>query len=302
MLLSRNVVRPPQRVENFAAGEYPTSIRRQQIQQTLLQQGQVQLNDPVVHGSVQDVDLQLTQLDRGSEGHGITVGPPNDRNHPRQEFLRSEWDGQDVVRAGLEGGQLGRQIAAPRQGNRGQVRTRWYARADLVEDPAPLEVHVHQHQMRLPGEAQRMRTDAFQRAVRLSASLRHLVGRYTIALLNQTARGSACNRLHRVDQRLVIHDLADGDELPLTQEFLGFMLGVRRASVNQTAGVLQRAMLIDYRPGLITVLDRDGLERAACEDYAHARDEYERLLGDQGASLHARTWAEPNSGYGRVRL
>lgn len=144
--------------------------------------------------------------------------------------------------------------------------------------------------VQVPGEAQRMRTDAFRRAVEMSGSLRHLVGRYTIALLNQTARGSACNRLHRVDQRLarwllVIHDLADGDELPLTQEFLGFMLGVRRASVNQTAGVLQRAMLIDYRSGFITVLDRDGLERAACEDYRRTRNEYERLLGYDASNL-----------------
>jgi len=146
--------------------------------------------------------------------------------------------------------------------------------------------------VQVPGEAQRMRIDNFQRAVQKGGSLGRLVGRYMIALLNQTARGSACNRLHRVEQRLarwllIIHDLVDGDELPLTQEFLALMLGVRRASVNQTAGVLQRAKLIDYKPGLITVLDRDGLERAACEDYAHAHDEYDRLFGDQGATNSA---------------
>ena len=72
--------------------------------------------------------------------------------------------------------------------------------------------------VQMPGEAQRMRVDDFQRAVQVSESLRRLVGRYTIALLNQTARGSACNRRHRVEQRLarwllMIHDLADGDEL-----------------------------------------------------------------------------------------
>jgi hypothetical protein len=112
-----------------------------------------------------------------------------------------------------------------------------------------------------------------------------LVGRYTLALLNQTARGSACNRRHGIQQRLarwllIIHDLADGDELPLTQEILALMLGVRRASVNQVAGLLQKARLIDYRPGLITVLDRAGLERAACDDYLRSREEYERLLGE----------------------
>jgi CRP-like cAMP-binding protein len=138
--------------------------------------------------------------------------------------------------------------------------------------------------VQVPGEAQRMRSDAFQRAAQTSAALRTLVGRYLLALLNQTTRGSACNRVHHIDQRLarwllVVHDLADGDELPLTQTFLALMLGVRRASVNVTAGALQRAGLIDYRPGFIMVLDRDGLEQAACEDYARTRDEYERLLG-----------------------
>ncbi|MDQ6669809.1 MAG: Crp/Fnr family transcriptional regulator [Chloroflexota bacterium] len=145
--------------------------------------------------------------------------------------------------------------------------------------------------VQVPGEAQRMTIIDFQRALQTSQSLRYLVGRYTIALLNQTARGSACNRRHPIEQRLarwllVVHDLADGDELPLTQEFLALMLGVRRASVNQTAGVLQNAMLIDYRPGLITVLDRDRLERASCEDYRRSREEYERLLG-QPSTQHA---------------
>jgi len=138
--------------------------------------------------------------------------------------------------------------------------------------------------VQVPGEAQRIRADDFRRATQTSTSLRDLAGRYTLALMNQIARGSACNRLHRVEQRLarwllIVYDIADGDELPLTQEFLGLMLGVRRASVNAAAGALQDAQLIDYRPGFITLLDRDGLERAACEDYAHTRDEYERLLG-----------------------
>ena len=159
----------------------------------------------------------------------------------------------------------------------------------LVDDTTCLQDWLVQ----MPGEAQRMRVDDFQRAVQVSESLRRLVGRYTIALLNQTARGSACNRRHRVEQRLarwllMIHDLADGDELSLTQEILSLMLGVRRASVNQTAGELQRAGLIDYRPGLITVMDRDGLERAACDDYQRSREEYERLLG-QSATDHPRS-------------
>jgi CRP-like cAMP-binding protein len=138
--------------------------------------------------------------------------------------------------------------------------------------------------VQVPGEAQRMRADVFQRVAQAGGLLRDLVGRYTLVLLDQTTRGSACNRLHLVQQRLarwvlVVHDLADGDELPLTQEFLALMLGVRRASVNQAAGALQRAELLYYERGLVTVLDRQGLERASCEDYERTRDTYQRLLG-----------------------
>jgi CRP-like cAMP-binding protein len=138
--------------------------------------------------------------------------------------------------------------------------------------------------VQVPGEAQRLRTDVFQRVTQRGALLGDLVGRYTLVLLDQTTRGSACNRLHLIQQRLarwvlVVHDLADGDELPLTQEFLAMMLGVRRASVNQAAGILQRGGLLHYQRGLITLMDRAGLERAACEDYARTRETYERLLG-----------------------
>ncbi len=66
---------------------------------------------------------------------------------------------------------------------------------------------------------------------------------------------------------------------PLTHEFLGQMLGVRRASVSEAVGTLQRAGLIAYRRGKMTVVDRAGLEAAACECYGVIRAEYDRLLG-----------------------
>ena len=78
---------------------------------------------------------------------------------------------------------------------------------------------------------------------------------------------------------LLTHDRAGTATFHLTQEFLGYMLGTRRASVTVAAGILQRAGQITYRRGIITILDRPGLEAAACECYAIIRDEFTRLLG-----------------------
>jgi Crp-like helix-turn-helix domain len=93
----------------------------------------------------------------------------------------------------------------------------------------------------------------------------------------------ACNRVHPIEQRcarwlLLTHDRIDGVEVPLTQEFLAYMLGVRRQSVSEAAGRLQRAGLIRNRRGNITILDRAGLERASCECYGVIAAEFERLL------------------------
>jgi hypothetical protein len=77
----------------------------------------------------------------------------------------------------------------------------------------------------------------------------------------------------------MVHDRVDGDELLLTQELIAQMLGVRRAGVTVAAGFLQKAGVISYKHGCITVLDRSGLEGAACECYGTAQRQFERLLG-----------------------
>jgi CRP-like cAMP-binding protein len=107
---------------------------------------------------------------------------------------------------------------------------------------------------------------------------------YTQALLTQVTQCSACNCYHSVDQRcarwlLQTHDRVKGDEFPLTHDFLGLMLGVRRSSVSETAQALQDRGLIRYHRGVITVLNRRGLEAASCECYQLINDEFERLLG-----------------------
>lgn len=134
-----------------------------------------------------------------------------------------------------------------------------------------------------PGPARRLSADAFRAATGRGGRLPALVGRYTQALLNQVSQTAACNRLHAVETRLarwllMARDRLDGDVVLLTQEFLAHMLGVRRASVTEAALALQRAGLIGYTRGRVTVLDRPGLEAAACECYRVVRAEYDRLL------------------------
>ena len=117
----------------------------------------------------------------------------------------------------------------------------------------------------------------------------HLLLRYTQALITQMAQTAVCNRHHSLDQQLcrwllLSIDRLEADDLVMTQELIANMLGVRREGVTEAAGDLQRAGLIQYRRGRITVLDRKGLEHRACECYAVVRNEYERLLPAKTAS------------------
>jgi CRP-like cAMP-binding protein len=116
-----------------------------------------------------------------------------------------------------------------------------------------------------------------------SEPVRRIMLRFTEAVLNLGAQTAACNRLHSIEQRcarwlLMASDRIQSDVLPLTQEFLSTMLGVRRAGVTETAGELQRSGLIRYHHGHITIIDREGLEATACECYRLDHDRFSRLL------------------------
>jgi CRP-like cAMP-binding protein len=133
----------------------------------------------------------------------------------------------------------------------------------------------------------RVPVNAFREALERSARLRVILGAYTMAFITQTAQASACNRLHTMRQRcarwlLETHDRVQGDTFDLTQEFLAQMLGVRRATVSEVAASLQRDGLIEYEYRRITVVNRAGLEAAACDCYRIVHREYERLV--QGCS------------------
>jgi CRP-like cAMP-binding protein len=123
----------------------------------------------------------------------------------------------------------------------------------------------------------------FRRGLDSSAVLRAVCARYAQTFIVQVGQASACNRAHTVEQRcarwlLMMHDRAQEEQFTLTQDFLASMLGVRRAGVTVAAGALQRAGLIHYHRGQITVVDRTGLEAASCACYLVIRDSYTPVL------------------------
>ncbi|NEV65399.1 Crp/Fnr family transcriptional regulator, partial [Thiorhodococcus minor] len=121
---------------------------------------------------------------------------------------------------------------------------------------------------------------------RRHGTLQPLLLRYTMALLTQMAQTAVCNRHHTIDQQLcrwllLSLDRLPSNELQMTQELIANMLGVRREGVTEAARRLQRAGLIRYSRGHITVLDRPGLEARVCECYEVVRREFLRLLPDR---------------------
>jgi CRP-like cAMP-binding protein len=133
------------------------------------------------------------------------------------------------------------------------------------------------------GHAYRLNGQTLKQEFNRSGELQHLLLRYTQALLTQMSQTAVCNRHHTLDQQLCRWLLLSLDRLPanelvMTQELIANMLGVRREGVTEAAGKLQKAGLIMYQRGHITVLDRAGLEERSCECYAVVKQEYDRLL------------------------
>jgi len=135
----------------------------------------------------------------------------------------------------------------------------------------------------VPGRALRMEASPFLGEMERRGALYEVVQRYTSALFGQIAQAAACNRLHSNEERLsrwllMSHDRVGVDEFAITHEFLGQMLGSRRATVTLSAGILQAAGLIRYHRGHVSIIDRPGLEGVACECYSVIKRELDDAI------------------------
>jgi CRP-like cAMP-binding protein len=145
---------------------------------------------------------------------------------------------------------------------------------------APSSVYVQ-----VPGTALMMNAGTFRAELQRTPTLHLAMLRYAHAFFNHVAQSAACAHLHRVDQRccrwlLMTRDRMPSDDFLLTHEFLGMMLGVRRTTVTDVMGGLQRAGFIRYRRGHVTLLDPERLLERTCECYQLSKLEFDRLLGD----------------------
>jgi CRP-like cAMP-binding protein len=166
------------------------------------------------------------------------------------------------------------QIEIATVGNEGMVGLPTFLGATSVPTEAFCQV---------AGQVVRLPADVLLQEASMRGALHDLLQRYTQAHINQIAQSAACGRVHSIDERcarwlLITHDQTGADHFRLTQQFLAMMLGVRRAGVNAAASILQRAGYIRYARGVITIIDRAGLESAACACYRIVRDEFDRLL------------------------
>ena len=160
-------------------------------------------------------------------------------------------------------------------GNEGMVGLSVFLGAPSASTRAVLQV---------PDGAWRMTAAAFGRAVGRGTALRHVMLRYTQAVLSQVTQVLACNQHHAVAPRcarwlLMTHDRVGADRFALTQEYLGQMLGARRPTVSIAARALRTLGLIRYSRGTISITDRAGLETAACACYYIMEADYARALG-----------------------
>jgi CRP-like cAMP-binding protein len=143
--------------------------------------------------------------------------------------------------------------------------------------------------VQVPGTALGIDARIFRGELERSPTLKLIMLRYAHAFFNQIAQSAACAHLHKVEQRCCRWLLMTRDRMPsgdflLTHEFLGMMLGVRRTTVTDVMGALQKAGLIRYRRGHVTILDQDALRQRACECYDISKREFDRLLGDTPAA------------------
>jgi CRP-like cAMP-binding protein len=149
----------------------------------------------------------------------------------------------------------------------------------LGVDRSPFEQMVQ-----IPDGAVRVRSEVLREEFRRGGAFQALALRYVQSLLLQTSQVAACNRLHSLSERLarwllMCEDRVRRPDLPLTQEFISLMLGVRRPGVTEAAIILQAQGLIDYTRGNIRIRDRAELVESACDCYRIVKEEFDRVTG-----------------------
>jgi CRP-like cAMP-binding protein len=151
-----------------------------------------------------------------------------------------------------------------------------YLLAEQLPNPYKINVQV-------PGDILRLPAIAFKQVLKQSLAMSQLMARYALVLIQRGAQNAACIQHHSIEERMcrwlleTAHRKGE-DKFGLTQDFLSDMLGVRRQSVNLTARLLQRANLISYHRGELTILDRAGLEEASCECFNVTTRMYEHSM------------------------
>jgi CRP-like cAMP-binding protein len=147
-----------------------------------------------------------------------------------------------------------------------------------------VDASPYEQMVQIPDGVVRVRSEVLLEEFRRGGAFQTLALRYVQCLLLQTSQVVACNRLHTLSERLARWLLMSEDrcrcpDLPLTQEFLSLMLGVRRAGVTETAIILQAQGLIDYTRGHIKIRNRAGLEEYACDCYRIVKEEFDLVVG-----------------------
>jgi CRP-like cAMP-binding protein len=178
-------------------------------------------------------------------------------------------------------------LAATAALNDGRVEVGLTGREGVVGAPVMLNrepYSAHRVFIQVPGAAYHMSSAALRTATERSVDLRERCLRYIDFLLVQTAQVAACNVRHNLPERLarwllMVRDRIDSESLPMTQEFLSVMLGVRRSGVSVAASTLQAGGLIRVQRGHVLILDHDGLAAASCDCYRIIQSSRDRILG-----------------------
>ncbi len=172
------------------------------------------------------------------------------------------------------GTRQGRDVEVATIGNEGMVGLPIFLGTDRTPGKAYTQV---------PGDSFRIKAEAFWEQARQSDPIVRIMRLYAHALIVQIMQRVACNQTHSAARRcarclLTTHDQVQKERFPLTQEILGYMLGIRRTGVSAAASTLKRRHIINYNRGVVEILNRQELESTSCECYAVVKQEFERLF------------------------